>query len=77
MLHTITDHSANVNAGMKYDETALMTAYVNGDVDAIDVLREAGANPNIMDDDGDACLHNAAEISCSIKDLQSFTDRLR
>ena len=74
VLEAIIDHGVNVNATKKKCATALMAACQNGDVDAIDVLMKAGADPNIRDDAGDTCLHYAVEGACSIQDFQSFVD---
>ena len=54
-LQAIIDHGADVNATSKQKKTALMWAYVEGNVDTINVLLNAGADPNIADDDGDTC----------------------
>ena len=76
VLHAIISHGVDVNARKKNNVTALMKACANGNVDAIEVLLHAGADPNIMDDAGDTCLHNAAQGACAIhdQDFQSFID---
>ena len=64
MLETVINHGADVNLTNNNNATALMIACLNSNVDAINVLLNAGADSNIADADGDSCLHNAVGKSC-------------
>ena len=75
VLQEIICHSACVNATNKYNQTALILGYVNGNHDAINVLLKAGAYPNIADNDGDTCLHVAVTEDCSKEVLQALINR--
>ena len=75
VLQAIIDHGANVNATNKDKNTALMTACINKNESAINVLLNAGANPNIADDTyGDTCLYTAVQQECSKEVLQAIID---
>ena len=65
VLQTITTHGVDVNAANKNNITALMIACRKGNTDAIDVLLNAGGNPNIADDDGGSCIQYAVDAGCS------------
>ena len=67
-------YGADVNATNKHNITPLMHACENGDVDAINILLNAGANPNIADIDGYTSLHNAVEGLCSTETLKAIID---
>ena len=73
-LQAIIDHEADVNATNKHNWTALMMACVSGNVGAMNVLLNAGAKPNMIDGDGDTCLHNAIRKGCSKDVLQTLID---
>ena len=72
VLETIVDHGADVNATNKKKVTALMIACEKGNNDAINVLLNAGADPNIADVNGDTCLYNAVIGDCSITVIQTI-----
>ena len=72
VFQTIINHGANVNATSKHNETALMTACENGNLDAINVLLSAGADPDIVDTNGNTWLHCAAGGDCSKEVLQAI-----
>ena len=72
VLQAIISHGIDVNATNKKNVTALMIACEEGKKDAINVLLNAGADPNIADVDGDTCLHNAARSYCSTEVLQAI-----
>ena len=57
VLETIISHGADANATNKENITVLMTSCVKGRTDLINVLLNAGANPNIADADGDTCMY--------------------
>ena len=64
VLKTIIDHGVDVNATSKQKKTALTWACEKGNVNTINVLLNAGANPSIADVEGDTCLHHAARNDC-------------
>ena len=70
VLQAIADSGANVNAATKKNRTALMIACLVGNAEAIKLLLNAGANPNIRDEDDDSCLFHAIRGVCSKDDLQ-------
>ena len=75
VVQAIIDHGADVNATNKEHETALLLACVKKNEHAINVLLNAGADPNIADDtDGDTCLHMAVRQGCSIEVIQAIID---
>ena len=71
VLQAIIDHGANVNATNKDNHTALMVACWNRNIDAVNVLLKAGADPNITDGVGLTCLHSAVKECCSEESLSS------
>ena len=73
-LQAMIDHGADVNATNKKSITPLMHACENGDVDAINILLDAGADPNIADEDGYTSLHDAVEGFCSTESLRAIID---
>ena len=70
-LKAIIDHGANINAANKKGVTPLMQAFQVGNINAISVLLDAEADLNIIDQDGDTCLHRAVRARCSKEILQS------
>ena len=74
ILQTIIKHGADVNATNKNNKTALMIAFRTRNVDAVKVLLDAGANPNIADANGNTCLLNAVSLGCSKEVLQETFD---
>ena len=74
VLQAIVDHGADVNAMNKENETALTLACVKENEGAINVLLNAGADPNIADAHGDTCLHTAVTHECSREVLQAIID---
>ena len=73
VIQTIVDHGADVNATNNKNRTALMMTCLKNNV-TIDVLLNAGANPNIVDVVGDTCLHDAVVGSCSKEVIQAIID---
>ena len=65
-------HGVDVNATNKTNVTALMLACASENKDAMNVLLNAGADPNIADADGDTSLHYAALNDCCVEDLQAI-----
>ena len=74
MLLESLGHDADVNAAKKSCVTALWIACHRGDIDAINVLLNAGANPNIDFTKGNACLHNAVHLQCCKEIFQALID---
>ena len=74
VLHAILNYGADINAASKNNETALMKACERGNIDVMNVLLNAGANPHISDDDGDNWLHYAAYGDCSKVVLETIID---
>ena len=75
VVQVMIDHGADVNATNKAHETALLLACVKENEHAINVLLNAGTDPNIADDtDGDTCLHVAVIQRCSIEVVQAMID---
>ena len=72
VLQVLISHRADVNASSKNCGTALMLACFKSNIDAINVLLSAGANPNIVDANGCTCLHYAAIGDCSKEVLHSI-----
>ena len=68
VLQALIDHRANVNATREGNHTALMIACAKSYTDAINVLLETDADPNIADDSGATCLMYAVFKDCS-KDM--------
>ena len=71
-LQAIIDHGADVNAANKKNITALMLACKKGNEGSINILLNAGADPNIADNDGYTCLHYAADRDCSKEAFQAI-----
>ena len=72
VLQTIINYGADVNAKSKHFITALMIACHRGDTDAINVLLNAGTDPNITDAYGYTCLHNAVRACFSTQVLETI-----
>ena len=75
VLQALVDQGANVHATNGKNETALLVACLKGNEDAISVMLTVGADPNIVDADGDTCLHNAVFQDCSKEALQALVDQ--
>ena len=74
VLQAIIDNGADVNATNKNNWTALMIASAMSNIDAINVLLKAGADPNIADAHGDTCLHDAVRTNYKKEVLQAIID---
>ena len=74
VLQAIINHGADVNATNKHHETALKWACETKNVCAINVLLNAGADPSIVDSNGDTCLHTAVLEGCSKDALQAIIE---
>ena len=71
VIQAVTGHGGHVNSTNKKHVTALMIACKKGSKDAINVLLNAGADPNNTDADGDTCLHYAARKYWSTEVIQA------
>ena len=75
LLQAIVDHGANVNATNKRNQTALTLACVFKNEGAINMLLNAGSDPNIADDKyGEISLHKAVAQECCKEVLQAIID---
>ena len=74
VLQAIIDHGANVNATNKHNHTALLLACDKKHVDAIKVLLQAGADPNIINNEVGTYLMHAVLAKCSEGALQALID---
>ena len=72
VLQVVIAHGGDVNAATNDNITALMLASRTGNVDTINVLLSAGADPNIMDADGYTCLHDAVDVGCTKETLKAI-----
>ena len=74
VLQTIINHGAKLNATNTRGRTALLLSCFYGQMDAVKVLLEAGADPCIADEEGFSCLHAAIDGQCSKDTLQALID---
>ena len=74
ILQVLIDHGADVNATDMFDFTALMWSCHTGNSDAMNVLLNGGADPNITNIIGDTCLHAAVIAICSKEVVQALLD---
>ena len=74
VLHALSNSGAQVNAINKRGRTALMIAIEKGHIDGINVLLKAGADPNIIDVDGNTCLHCSILWDCRTEVLHTMID---
>ena len=77
ILQAIISYGVNVdiNATNKKNVTALMTACRNQHKDSINVLLNAGADPKLVDADGNAWFHYAAQSDVYVEVLQAIISR--
>ena len=75
VFEAIINHNANINATDKNNVTALMIACWNGNVDAINILLDAGADPHIADSNSYTCLHHAVDGDSSKDVLQTIINQ--
>ena len=73
-IQKIVDHGAHVNTVNKNGATPLLLACSAAQPGAVTLLLKAKADPNIADNDGDACLHAAAAADCSKETLQEVIE---
>ena len=71
-LQAIISHGGDVNATNKKNVTPLMLACMKANKDAINVLLNAGVDPNIVNAGGDTCLHDAAWNDCCTEVFQAI-----
>ena len=74
-LQAIIDYGAHVNVPNYKSLTPLNLACRKGNIDAMNVLLNAAADPNVADADGDTVLHNAIFKSCNTEMLTTIIDR--
>ena len=74
VLQTIIDHGADVNAINKQNSTALMSACRKRNEESMNILLNAGADPNIADAGGHTCLHFVVHGHCRKEVLQALID---
>ena len=74
VIQAMIDCGVDVNATSNQNKTALMWACEKGNVDAINVLLDAGADPNVLDAEGHSCLHYGVLLNCSEEVLQTLID---
>ena len=72
VLQAVISNGGDVNAAGKDNRTGLMIACMKANNNVINVLLNAGADPNIADGDGDTCLHYAAQNDCCTEVLQAI-----
>ena len=60
VFQVIIDHGADVNATNQQNETALLIACIKRNTGVINILLNAGADPNIATINGNTCLHSVA-----------------
>ena len=71
-LKALITHRADVNVTNKNSVTALRLACQTGNEDAVSELLKAGADPNIVDEAGETCLHTAIRSKCSPNNLEAL-----
>ena len=74
LIQALIDSGAVVNATNNSDRTALMMACFKGDIDAVNVLLNAGTDPNITDEYGETCIHDAVRGDACKEVLQTLID---
>ena len=72
ILQILISHGADVNATNEHGVAALRLTYQTGNEDAINELLRAGADPNLVDEAGETCLHTAIRSKCSRKHLKAL-----
>ena len=72
ILQRVISHGADVNAKNEHGVAALRLTCQTGNEDAIIELLRAGADPNIVDEAGETCLHTAIRGKCSRKHLEAL-----
>ena len=74
LLQEIIDHGGEVNALNKRGRTALLFGCAYRQMDAVNVLLEAGADPAVADEEGFSCLHAAVDARCNKDTLRALID---
>ena len=74
ILLAIIDHGAVVNATNQENETALLVACIKRNTCIINILLNAGADPNIAATNGNTCLHYAADNDIPQEIVQAIID---
>ena len=74
LVQAIIDHGVDVNAMNNRSQTALWFACCSGQMEFVNILLGAGADPNIADKNGESCLHAAVYGNCSAEAMQNIID---
>ena len=73
-VQAIIDHGADLNAVNNTGQTALWSACCDGQVHFVKILLNAGADPNIADENNDSSLHSAMYGLCSSETVQKIIE---
>ena len=74
IIHTMVNHGANVNTKNMFNETPLMKANKNGNIDATKELLNAGADHTILDGFGDTWIHQSIDGGYRQELIQTMID---
>ena len=74
VLQAMVESGVAVNVRNRNGITALMKACRRGNIDAMSVLLHAGADPNIVDGNGNTLFRYAVDGDCSKKVLQAIVE---
>ena len=73
-LQELMEYGANVNAVNKKGRTALLLNCSYGQMDSVEALLRAGADPNIIDEVGYSCIFAAVDGHCGKHTLRALID---
>ena len=74
IFQTLINKGANVNATNHKNRTAMLLACIERKADLINILLNAGADPNIATTNGNTCLHAAATYDVPQEVVQTIID---
>ena len=72
IVSTLLDHGAHVNVTSKFNVTALILACQKRNKNIVNILLNAGADPNTADDKGATCIYYAIREGCSKDELETI-----